>query len=821
MATNRAKRINMAGMLFAMLIATTVHAASPQLNRVLPRGGQRGTEIDLVLDGVRLADAKEILFYEPGISVTKLDIVNEKQVKAHVKIEPGAELGQHTLRVRSATGISELRTFWVGPFPIVAEKEPNSEFDHPQKIDLNVTVEGVVDNEDVDYFQIEAKQGQRISAEIEALRLGDAMFDPFVAILDSNRFVLASADDTALLKQDAFVSVVAPKDGSYIIQVRETSFGGGGESRYRLHVGTFPRPRGIYPSGGPAGQAVPVQFIGDVLGPIAKTLQLPAAPSEDFLVLVDHNGQTPPSANHFRVSPFPNVMEVEPNNEAKTATPSDLDAPFAFNGIISEKSDIDFFKFKAKKDRALEVNVYARRLHSPLDSVLTIYDAKGNQIAQNDDSGGPDSYLRFNPPADGEYLLSVRDHLNQGGPDYIYRVELTFTKPSVTLAIPNNGGQPTQERQTIPVPRGNRFATLIRATRANMGGDVSIAAKDLPDGMKMDAAPVVNGGDVAPVVFEANADAPLAGKLGDLIGHPLDPNVKDSDGTFHQVVELVYGPNNTSYHKIPIDHLTAAVTEEAPFKIDIVEPKVPLVQNGSMNLKVVATRKEGFKGVISLRMLFNPPGVGSAPSIDIPADKTEALYPLNCADNVPARKWKIAILGSSDVNGPLWVSSQLANLEIVAPMIIGKLNMAAAEQGATTNLVCEIEQKTPIAGRAKAQLLGLPANVTAEEKEIGPEDKKIVFDVVTTPKSPPGQHGGLLCQITMIKDGEPIVQAVGRGGTLRVDAPLPPKPSATTKPAQVVEATTKPAAPPPPKTLTRLEKLRLEQEQAAKEGKTP
>ena len=34
-----------------------------------------------------------------------------------------------------------------------------------------------------------------------------------------------------------------------------------------------------------------------------------------------------------------------------------------------------------------------------------------------------------------------------------------------------------------PVPRGNRFATLIRATRADFGGEVAIAAADLPPGV--------------------------------------------------------------------------------------------------------------------------------------------------------------------------------------------------------------------------------------------------------------------------------------------------------------------------------------------------
>ena len=50
-----------------------------------------------------------------------------------------ARLGEHGFRIRTATGISEFRTFWVGAFPVIDEKEPNNAFDTPQPIPLNVT----------------------------------------------------------------------------------------------------------------------------------------------------------------------------------------------------------------------------------------------------------------------------------------------------------------------------------------------------------------------------------------------------------------------------------------------------------------------------------------------------------------------------------------------------------------------------------------------------------------------------------------------------------------------------------------------------------
>src|SRR4051812_24568633 len=116
------------------LVASAAHAASPQLAAVRPVGGQRGTSLEVNLTGARLGDVQEILTYQPGIATTKLKVVNDTQVKATLQIAPDCPLGLHDLRVRTASGISELRTFSVGTLPEVAEVEPNNDFATPQKL---------------------------------------------------------------------------------------------------------------------------------------------------------------------------------------------------------------------------------------------------------------------------------------------------------------------------------------------------------------------------------------------------------------------------------------------------------------------------------------------------------------------------------------------------------------------------------------------------------------------------------------------------------------------------------------------------------------
>src|SRR5688572_4810962 len=121
--------------LFAVAVLTVaVRANSPIFVHTLPDGGQRGSTLELTLNGQRLTGLEEVVFYEPGITVTKLEPVNDNQYKATFQIAPDCRLGEHPLRLRTKQGWTTMHTFYVGPYPNVEEAEPNSDFTAPQKI---------------------------------------------------------------------------------------------------------------------------------------------------------------------------------------------------------------------------------------------------------------------------------------------------------------------------------------------------------------------------------------------------------------------------------------------------------------------------------------------------------------------------------------------------------------------------------------------------------------------------------------------------------------------------------------------------------------
>lgn len=794
-------------------VVQTASAASPELRVILPRGVQRGTEAVLTFSGARLQDAEEILFYEPGVSVSKIEPVNANSIKATVQVTADCRLGEHTAQVRCRSGISDYRTFYVGALPEVAEAEPNSDFDAPQAITLNVTVTGVVQNEDVDYYRLTAKKGQRISVEVEGMRLGTTLFDPYVAILDAKRFELASADDSPLLLQDCAVGILAPEDGEYTIEVRSSSYKGNGSSYYRAHIGTFPRPMAVYPPGGKAGEKIDVTFIGDPAGDFQQAIQVPAEPVEDYGVFALTGTETAPSANAFRIFEHGNTLEAEPNNTFNEATPAEL--PNAFNGIIGEAGDVDTFRFTAKKGQVYEVECYARRVRSPLDPVMNLYNDKGGRITGNDDSRGPDSYFRFSVPADGEYHITVTDHLGRGGVDFVYRIEFSPLKPTLTLGIPRVQRY-SQRQQQICVPRGNRFATLISASRANFGGEIVLDPAGLPAGVKMVSRPMAANMNLMPVVFEAAADAPIAGSLIRFTGRHAEAD-KGITGHFENRADfIISAPGQSLYVWKDVSQLPVAVVEELPYTLEIVQPKVPVVREGSMALKVVATRKEGFDEPIVVQFPFRPPGIGAAASVTIAKGQTEVSYPINANGGAALGTWPVYVLGQANVNGNALVASQLADLEIAEPYVTLEVQRADVEQGAQTEVVCKVSQLKPFEGTATVQLLGLPSKVTTEPQEITKDTEELVFPIATDKASPVGLHKNIICRVTVTASGEPIVHARAGVTELRIDKPLPPpvtKPAATPMP---VAAKPEPKQPEPKKPmekrLTRLEKLRLEAE---------
>jgi len=768
------------------MFSASALAGDPQINTLTPYGIQRGTETTFTFTGSGLATAKEILFYEPGLSVTKLEADKDDTLKATIAASADCQLGVHAIRLRSLGGVSNLRVFTVGNLPEVAEKEPNSKLDQAQAISLNVTVSGVVPPEDVDHFAVELKKGDRLNVELEGLRLANIsaanFFDPVLSILTEKGQTLVKSDDAPLFQQDCFCSLIAPADGKYIVQLRDVAFGGNANAIYRMHIGTFPRPTAAFPPAGKPGETLSVRWIGDLTGEFSQQITLPSDGKPDAPIVAQDVHGSAPSPNVYRISDLPATIEHEPNDEVKTAT-SATAVPLAAQGIIERPGDADFYKFAAKKGQQVDVKVYARKpFRSPLDAVLTVHNAQGGTIANNDDTGGPDSFARVQVPADGDYFVAVRDQLKGGGPDFVYRVEITETKPSLVIRLP-------ERRQyistTLVVPQNNRNAVMVAAQRQNFNGELAIEFENLPQGMYAETIPMATGMQEIPVLFHTDPNAAPAGALVGIRGRTTDPK-QNVAGHLDQRTMLVRGQNNVDVWGHNADRMATVLTEAIPYSLELVAPKAPLVRGGTAHLKVVAKRDEGFKDPISLRLLYNPPGTASSGSISIPEGQNEAVIPLTANNGAGLGTWKICATGRSGIRGARGgggqfgpdeshrCSTQFVDLKIEEPYYKLSFVKAAVEQGKETTVTVKLQKLRDFDGEATAELAGLPANTTSEPAKFTKDSVELTFKVKVAKEAKPNRYTTLAC-VTKIPSGGDFVSQTVTGGELRIDAPLIPK----------------------------------------------
>jgi len=800
----------------SFLGATGVFAAYPTFTSTTPNGGQRGTEVKLTVTGSQLADFESLMFFSPGFSQKSVEKAENGKVELTIAIAPDVPPGNHLMRIRTKTGISHPRQFFVGIFPNVLEKEPNSDFETPQVIQFNQTVEGIVQNEDVDYYRVTAKKGQRISVEVDGLRLGYTVFDPFLAVIDKDRFEKVISDDTILHRQDGYCSYVAEEDGDYTVMIRESSYRGGGNSYYRLHVGSFRRPDVLYPAGGKIGSKTKIRFI-ERDGSFEEDAQLPAEIDPGFMIY-SKTQEPAPSGNPFRLVNFDNVLEVEPNEDQAKATAAATGEPIALNGIIEKPGDVDYFKLPLKKGMTLEVQAFAQSLGSPLDSVVNIYNEKGGSLSGNDDGGGRrrlDSKFKVGIPADGNYFVRVADHLERGGPNFVYRLELIAAEPEVFFASPQFTVNDTHYRQFIAVPKGGRYATLVNVSRVNVGGDYKFEAPNLPQGVKLltELAPKDLGS--MPLLFEAAPDAPLGHQIVPVKLNPVDPANKIV-GKLRQEFDVVRNGNVVYYTDVE-DRLPVGVVDEAPYSLEIAKPAVPLVNNGILELKVVAKRKEGFKAPIRVLMIWKPNGVSSLGEQTIAEGKNECVFQLDANGAAPAGTWNFTVMGEADGgNGRIYNASPFQQV-VTAPAYINApaIPLVAVEQGKEAVMVAKLEHLLPFEGEANAQVLGVPDTIPIEAAKITKDTKEVAFKVKTDAKSPIGKQANLFVRVDVPIKGTntTTIHRIALGSTLRIDAPrkvVAPPPAPPVVAANKPKEEPKPAAPPAPKVLSRLEQLRQE-----------
>jgi hypothetical protein len=591
-------------------------------------------------------------------------------VTVQVTIQEDAEPGQRELRLTAAAGLSSPLAFHVGQLPEVCRhppkesEEPANSKDlkrRPQppsttprpeiQIALPAVVNGQIMPGAVDRYRFRAKKGQRLVVTTSARELipylADAVpgwFQAATAIYDAGGHELAY-DDHYRFHPDPVLICKIPKDGQYVLEIKDSLYRGREDFIYRIAIGEIPFVTSIFPLGGPAGTQTTVKIQGYHLP--AATLSVDAADKAPGTIPLTVTGRGLVSNPvPFAVDTLPECMEEEPNNDQAAAERVTL--PVIVNGRIGKPGDWDVYAFEGRAGQEIVAEVNARRLDSPLDSVLRLTDAGGRQIALNDDhldkgSGlnthHADSLITAKLPADGAYYLHLGDTQHQGGPAYGYRLRISEPRPDFALRVVPS---------SINTHPGAATPITVYALRSDgFSGEIGLALKDAPKGFALSGARIPAGQDQVRLTLTAPPDPldepvrlSLEGR-GTLQGRPLRRLAVPADDMMQAFIYR---------HLVPAQSLMLAVTGKArPKALAVLLSRLPvkLPAGGTASVRLPAPR-----GPLLDQIQFSlsePPEGISIQSVTRGADGITVLLPADAGKVKPGLEGNLIVDAFTEV----------------------------------------------------------------------------------------------------------------------------------------------------------------------------
>jgi hypothetical protein len=405
----------------------------------------------------------------------------------------------------------------------------------------------------------------------------------------------------------------------------------------------------------------------------------------------------------INVGHLPEISEKEPNNSIEQAQP--ISFPASISGTISAAAQIDYYKFKASKGQDLIFDVDAFRRGSSLDSTLAVLTADGKELARNEDANGFDSLIVFTVPADGDYLLQIRDFRFQGGGGFKYRIN-AGPLPYLESIFPFGGqrGKPVEVALTGRNLEGTSKMTFgvaanaptgrqeIRAnTPKGVSNPIAFDVRDLPEFTETepnDAAdkanavtiPVVINGKIGALKdtdrfkFKAPADQKIVCDVAaSRYGSPLDTLLvlEDSKGAVLQQnddstgadARIEFDAKKDTEYVIAVRDLTGSGGEKFVYRLAIRPPStaeanftlrfspdaVRINRAGMTKIRCEVT-KTGFDAPVRVTFQDLPPGVYGEPLV-LTGTPGSGLMLLSATAAAPLGSFPLRVTGTSTIGG--------------------------------------------------------------------------------------------------------------------------------------------------------------------------
>lgn len=522
-----------------------------QVFSLFPTGAQRATSVNVQVLGANLDGIDRV---ETDCKGLQTRVLSSSYLAAYVQftVTSEAAAGQCRVRLFSSIGVSNLQVFRIGELPEQGELEPNDSPESAQHLKVPSVVDGrLYPDEDVDFYSIDAKAGEQITAEIFAARNGSGLNSEMYLLDVSGKRIAVGINEEG---PDPVIRYRFQSDGEYRLAIRGTygvlniSFPTGHPAySYQLRItGSVPRLQVVRPFSVTAEQTSAIRMSGDGLSSVDSLFfsdsQLKAAIVErspdEIVAKVSASadsvgihkmwavaGPIRSASVNLLVTAKPDRTIAEPHHSIERAV--ELTLADAVAGQISHPGDLDFYAFKAPEESLYVWELQAGEFPSLLDPKVELLDEAGGVIQSA--TGGPDSDLKIERKLkQGEKVnISVAQSvLNYSGAGYNYRLLVRKARPTFTISPGARQPAPKQlsGNDRVYLARGAEFALPLKI-QWQEGFDatdapIRVEAEGLPEGITAvplevtpkdgkrdkEKSPLVASKDL---VLRASGDAPL------------------------------------------------------------------------------------------------------------------------------------------------------------------------------------------------------------------------------------------------------------------------------------------------------------------------
>lgn len=301
-----------------------------------------------------------------------------------------------------------------------------------------------------------------------------------------------------------------------------------------------------------------------------------------FTTLRDHDSVSPgirlASTTGLAVGDY---MMIDSEIIRVEAMPRGPDDDFRFESFGGQR--IAFFDTSGEA-HANDRSAYKVQIHPPGATFISNGLPLVRLTYRNDDGGpgyGKDSRLRFTAPADGDYLVRLKDVRGVAGDEFAYRLSVRPPSPDFRLSVaPRNPN----------VPLGGRIPVTVTALRMDeLDAPIEVAVEGLPPG------------------FEATKGAIMPGQISTTLLLSAAPDAKVGRSVPLKVSGTATGRTHTASPEDALKLISVMPPSDIVMTAETRE--VTVEAGGTVEVAVSIKRNNGYGGRVPVEVRNLPPGV--------------------------------------------------------------------------------------------------------------------------------------------------------------------------------------------------------------------